>query len=54
MRLMIPYVLRYIDYKNIFYEFNWDSWLYSALEFVFSTFLTFANALFVFAGLIDF
>lgn len=43
-----------MDNKNIFYSFNWDSWLYSSLEFFFGTFLVGINFLFIMAGLIDF
>jgi len=54
MRIPIPYIIRYMDNKNIFYSFNWDSWLYSSLELFFGTLLVAINALFVMAGLIDF
>jgi hypothetical protein len=54
IRIPIPYVIRYIDHKNIFHAFNWDSWLYSSFELMFGTFLAAVNALFVLAGLIDF
>jgi len=53
--MTIPFIIRYIDHKNIFYGFNWDSWLYQVLEFLFGLiFIPAVNFLFVLAGLIDF
>lgn len=54
-RIPIPYVIRYLDYKHIFHGFNWDSWVYAVLEFLFGgIFIISVNYLFVLAGLLDF
>jgi len=53
-RMPIPYVIRYLDHKNIFHGFNWDSWLYSVLDFLFSANMAAVNGVFILAGLIDF
>ena len=55
VRIPIPYLIRYFQHKNIFHGFNWDSWLYSVFELLFSSmFLVSVNYLFVLAGLVDF
>jgi hypothetical protein len=53
-RILIPFLVRYYEHKNAFHDFNWDSWLYSALEVLVGFFITTLNFLFVMAGLIDF
>jgi hypothetical protein len=54
IRIFIPFLVRYYEHKNAFHDFNWDSWLYSALEVIFTFFLATLNFLFVMVGLIDF
>ena len=53
-RIFIPFAVRYYDQKNAFHDFNWDSWLYSALELGICYLITTLNFLFVMVGLIDF
>lgn len=53
-RILIPFSVRYYEEKDPFHNFNWDSWLYSALELLSGFLMTTLNFMFVMTGLIDF
>ena len=54
MRVIIPFIVRWLQYGNPFHSFGWDSWIYTSLEFLQSCIIICLNQLFLFAGLIDF
>jgi hypothetical protein len=51
---MIPYFVRIYQYGNAFHDFEWDSWLYSGIDFFFTFLVVSVNMVFVIAGFIDF
>ncbi len=53
LRLSIPYIARVFAYGTPF-GFNWDSILYSVIEFIAYGTLSYMNFLFIIAGYIDF
>jgi hypothetical protein len=53
-RTFMPFFVRKFQYGSFTAYFTWESWLYTTLEIVFTSFIVFLNYTFVFAGLVDF
>jgi hypothetical protein len=46
--------VRIYQHGNAFHDFQWDSWLYSGIDFFFTFLVVAVNMIFVIAGFIDF
>ena len=53
-RVLIPYLVRLIEFGYVFHDFDWSSITYSSIELYMNFWLGFANYIFVYVGLLDF